>query len=422
MGLTRLCLLELLFVWRCTGFSYPEFSAITSSKLFLEIRNVAKSDVVETEAVVSEAVAEVSRKAKWARTRVFNSQNIFSNQPGLPNGVTVSSAAQQRSDNIWAIIQNILINTLVIIPCVAVGGPLFWIWYHLEPVGKGDVVYTAMDADLRDVEISRVGASGVALLRRQCDRHTGIMFAFTGIMLQTIFIYFIAVSCVLRIQAQAAYEGPSVPTPIILLFCSLFCNTMVCCSSVILGMKCLATNAPEGYQELHEMLVLLDSFVIPGMCTIVGALYLCTSNGISSLVFDATAMGFIISINMQIAGLMSWSLSGHGGRAFQPANVSIKDSENSTQHAYYSFYAGAVVATVMIPLGLLAGVVVIVLVVIATVLLPFGLRGYHQGHYRSLEEFRDVMYEAFLRIFVRCECVKKSTPKIVHSHNDVLGP
>lgn len=111
-------------------------------------------------------------------------------------------------------------------------------------------------------------------------------------------------------------------------------------------MKCFHTPPPHGYQQLHQALVLLDSFVIPLVGAVVGALFLCTSKGISNLVFDATAMGFICSINMQIAGLMSWSLSGHGGRAFQPANVSIKDSENSTQHAHYSFVASAVVATV----------------------------------------------------------------------------
>merc|ERR1719482_359674 len=156
------------------------------------------------------------------------------------------------------------------------------------------------------------------------------MFAFTGIMLQTIFLYFIAVFCFQRIWHEATTENTGNPTPIALLFCSLFCNTMTCCASLILGLKCWATKAPTGYQKLHKALVLYDSFVIPSVSAIVGALYLCTSNGISSLVFSSTSMAFITSINMQIAGLMSWSLSGHGGRAFQPANVNIKDSENST--------------------------------------------------------------------------------------------
>lgn len=357
------------------------------------MRDVANSSVVETESVVSEAIAAASRRAKWARKRYFNDQNIFLGQQ------RVTGSSQQRSHKSQRIIQ-ILINTLILIPCLGVGGPLFWIWYHLEPDGK-DVIFMAMDADLREVDISRVGASGVALLRRQCDRHEGIRFALTGIMLQTIFLYFIAVSCILRVNEQSTLGSTSKPTPVILLFCSLFCNTMVCCSSVILGMKCLETNAPEGYQQLHKILVLLDSFVIPGMCTIVGGWYLCTSNGISSLVFDATAMGFIISINKQIAGLMSWSLSGHGGRAFQPAAVSIKDSQNSTQHAQYSFIASVVVATVMFPLGFLAGTAVIILVVVFMVLFSLGAAGYYLGYHRS------EVFKSFIQACVGCECVKR---------------
>merc|ERR1719197_192659 len=93
---------------------------------------------------------------------------------------------------------------------------------------------------------------------------------------------------------------------------------------------------------MHRALVLLDSFCIPLVCGVVGSLYICTSRGISTLVFKSTSMAFICNINAQIAGLMSWSLSGHGGRAFQPANVSIKDSENSTQLANYSFATAAV--------------------------------------------------------------------------------
>merc|ERR1719420_265026 len=132
---------------------------------------------------------------------------------------------------------------------------------------------------------------------------------------------------------------------------------MTCCASFILGLKCKATQAPEGYEKLHGALVLLDSFVIPSVCVVVGSLYLCASNGISSLVFNSTAMAFICSINMQIAGLMSWSLSGHGGRSFQPANVSIKDSENTTEYAHYSFILSGVVALVTLPIAWLLGII-----------------------------------------------------------------
>jgi len=236
-----------------------------------------------------------------------------------------------------------------------VGSYLAYFWYKIDSGGKSDEIFTAVDADLREVEIARVGASGVALLRRQEDRHTGIMFAFTGIMLQTIFLYFIAVYCWGRIRLGWTDNGT--PTPIALIFCSLFCNTMTTSSSFILGLKCWATKAPEGYQKLHEALVLVDSFCIPAICTVVGALYLCTSDGITNLVFSSTAMAFLCSINMQIAGLMSWSLSGHGGRAFQPANVSIKDSENSTTYAHYSFGASLVVALVTLPVGWLLGLI-----------------------------------------------------------------
>jgi len=324
----RACLLTSLLAWAGDASSYQQLSASAPGKLFLHAESVAKNDIAKVEAVAVDTATGVSKDAQWARLQQL--RKVF--------------------DTSWR-------NNLVILPCLVVGSPLFWIWYKLEPMGKGDEIFTAIDADLREVEISRVGASGVALLRRQCDRHTGIMFAFTGIMLQTIFLYFIAVLSGQKIYHETIQYGDGTPTPVALLFCSLFCNTMSCCSSLILGIKCWATKAPEGYQQLHEILVVLDSFVIPSLCAMVGSMYLCTANGISSLVFNATAMAFICSINMQIAGLMSWSLSGHGGRAFQPANVSIKDSENSTQHAHYSFVASVVVAVVTLPLGYLVGII-----------------------------------------------------------------
>lgn len=303
-----------------------------TNKLFLQVEKAARRDAAELEAVVSDVISATSKTA----ARVQNSARM--------------QRLRKEFDISWQ-------NNLVIIPCLLVGIPLYRIWKDLEPGGKLDDIFTARDADLREVEISRIGASGVTLLRRQSDRHTGIMFAFTGIMLQTIFLYFIAVSCFQRLAHETEVQNAAAPTPIALLFCSLFCNTMTCCASFILGLKCKATQAPEGYEKLHQALVLLDSFVIPSVCVVVGSLYLCASNGISSLVFNSTAMAFICSINMQIAGLMSWSLSGHGGRAFQPANVSIKDSENSTTLANYSFVASGIVALVTLPISWLFGIV-----------------------------------------------------------------
>jgi len=318
--------IALVLRWAAAAGTYRELSSTAASK-FLQVEHAAKNDAAAIEAVVSGAVAVVAKGAKRARTH-------------LTKGFDTS----------WE-------NNLVIIPALLVGGFLFWRWYTLDPPGKMDDIFTARDADLREVEISKIGASGVTLLRRQSDRHTGIMFAFTGIMLQTIFLYFIAVFLFDRISREAEHRDTGSPTPVALLFCSLFCNTMTCCSSFILGLKCRATKSPDGYEKLHETLVLLDSFVIPSVCIVVGSLYLCASNGISSLVFNSTAMAFICSINMQIAGLMSWSLSGHGGRAFQPANISIKDSENSTLYAQYSFIAAIVVALATLPISWLCGIV-----------------------------------------------------------------
>jgi len=324
----RSCLLALLIGWAGSISTNLEVAESTARRLFLQAQHVVKNDIAGLEAIVSDTMIAATKDVKGARavrhTKVFDTS---------------------------------FRNNLVIIPCLVVGSPLLWIWYKSELVSKADEIFTAVDADLREVEIARVGASGVALLRRQCDRHTGIMFAFTGIMLQTIFLYFIAVYCCTRIHIEARLQDTGAPTPIALIFCSLFCNTMTCSASLILGLKCWATKAPEGYQRLHKALVLLDSFVIPSVSAVVGALYLCTSNGISSLVFSSTSMAFICSINSQIAGLMSWSLSGHGGRAFQPANVSIKDSENSTVYAHYSFAASALIAVITLPLGWVLGII-----------------------------------------------------------------
>lgn len=242
-------------------------------------------------------------------------------------------------------------SVLVFLPCVLIGSPLIWAWWQLEVIkhegSNTDEIWTAHDDDLREIDILEIGASGVALLRRHSDRQFGILLSFVGIMLQIVFLYFIAVYSI-----QGAGKLGERKTPLPLMFCSLFCNSMTCCASFITGMKTWDTSAPLGYEVLHRALVLLDSFIIPSIAVVVGSMYLCTSRTISALVFSATSMAFVCRINMQIAGLMSWSLSAHGGRAFQPAKVCIKDSVNTMQYAYYSLIGSALIALAMMPVAI----------------------------------------------------------------------
>lgn len=240
-----------------------------------------------------------------------------------------------------------LTSKLVMIPCVLIGGPLIWAWYKLDEIEHKDEIWTAQDADLREIDISGVGASGVALLRRHSDRKFGISLSIVGIMLQIVFLYYIAV-----FSFQHAWQPAEHKSPLPLIFCSMFCNSMACCASFIQGLKAWGTSAPIGFESIHRALVMLDSFIIPAISIMVSSIYLCTSESISSLVFSATAMVFVCCINMQIAGLMSWSLSGHGGRAFQPARVCIKDSVNTMQYAYYSLIGSALIALAMIPVAI----------------------------------------------------------------------
>merc|ERR1719272_620760 len=106
---------------------------------------MAKSDVAEIEALVSDAVAVASKDAKL----VANSARM--------------RRLKKEIDTSWQ-------NNLVIIPCLIIGIPLYRLWSTLEVSGKKDDIFTARDADLREVEISKLGASGVSLLRRQSDR------------------------------------------------------------------------------------------------------------------------------------------------------------------------------------------------------------------------------------------------------------
>lgn len=246
-------------------------------------------------------------------------------------------------------------SVMVILPCLLIGCPLIWAWWQLPEVikdegGINDEIWTAHDENLREIDISSVGASGVALLRRHSDRQFGILLSFVGIMLQIVFLYFIAVYSIQGAGKSALVEESKTPPP--LMFSSLFCNSMTCFASFITGMKTWDTSAPPGYEVLHRALVMLDSFIIPSIAVVVGSMYLCTSRTISALVFNATSMAFVCQINMQIAGLMGWSLSAHGGRAFQPGRVCIKDSVNTMQYAYYSLIGSALIALALIPVAI----------------------------------------------------------------------
>merc|ERR1719343_1711487 len=111
------------------------------------------------------------------------------------------------------------------------------------------------------------------------------------------------------------------------------------CGQMIVGVKAWRTAAPEGFAKLHHALVLWDSFIIPISGIIVGGLYLCSSKDINSLVFRSTSMAFVSGISKQIASMMSWSLSAHGGRAYQPSKICLKDDINSLNYTYYSLIA-----------------------------------------------------------------------------------
>lgn len=284
--------------------------------------------------------------------------------PPLLPSPALPPAAAELSDNVTGVLVRLtriveseltLGNTLVLVPCLILAGPLTWIWWQLDKMGahSGTEIWTATDADMREVDISTVGASGVALLRRRTDREFAILFSYVGIFLQTIFLYFIALYSRSKALAPTPPVAPKAvglvgsQAPLWLIFCSLFCNSMTGFASIIQGLKAWNTDAPPGYHTVHRTLVMLDSFIIPSASIIVGSVYLCTSGNIAQLIFSATSMAFVCQINQQIAGLMSWSLSGHRGFAFQPGYVCIKDSVNSMRYASYSIVASAFVAVVM---------------------------------------------------------------------------
>mmetsp|Transcript_70369 Transcript_70369/g.139566 ORF Transcript_70369/g.139566 Transcript_70369/m.139566 type:complete len:717 (+) Transcript_70369:98-2248(+) len=228
------------------------------------------------------------------------------------------------------------LNMGVFIPWGLLAIPLGIISFRLTEIeNEKDKIYTAEDDNLRHTEISSIGISGVALLRRPSDRRWAIRCAFVSLLLQVAFLYFIIVYDFAFLFTKGQGHAVFIRTPV-LLFCGVLVNALSCCSIMISGSKMWHTAAPEGYEDIHRILVALDSFIIPAVCIIAGTLYLCTANGIMSLVFSSTALHFVVSFNARFAGLLSWSLSVHGGRAFKPTEVLIKDDVDSMTYAQRS--------------------------------------------------------------------------------------
>jgi len=256
-----------------------------------------------------------------------------------------------RSSNVFhfkRLFASATLNTMVIVPMIVVAIPLGWAWWQLLSFAHSDEVWTAQDADLREVDISQIGASGVVLLRTPSDRKLAILLSFAGIMLQTMFLYFMSLYSWMNVGGTKVTHD----APCVLLFGSIFMNTVSCCASMITGMKAWHTTAPKGYETIHCILVGLDSFVIPSVSVLVGSVFLCTSSNIASLVLSSTAMAFVCSINSRLAALISWSLSAHGGRIYQPAKLGIKDAVNSMQYTYMSLAFAALFSIIMVPVGI----------------------------------------------------------------------
>jgi len=243
-----------------------------------------------------------------------------------------------------------LLNLLLVIPWGLMGIPLGIIWYQLKSLkDEKDTIWTAEEESMRIVEISSIGISGVALLRRPSDRRWAIRCTFLSFIFQMAFLYFIIVYDFASLNTEFVIF---VRTPA-LLFCSLFLNALSCCSIMICGAKTWQTEAPEGYETIHIILVSLDAFIIPSVCIIAGTLFLCTSIGITSLIFSSTSMGFVVNFNRQFAALLSWSLANHGGRAFRPTEVFIKDDVDSMTYAMRSLIFSFAVATVTVLVGMI---------------------------------------------------------------------
>jgi len=145
-------------------------------------------------------------------------------------------------------------------------------WELSKLVNEKDGIWTAEDADLRAVEITSLGMSGVALLRRASDRRFAVKLSYVSFMLQVAFLYFIVIYDVASLTESLSVIFVKTPA---LLFCSLFINTMSCCASMIMGAKAIHTPAPDGYATIHKILVALNSFILPFCCICTGTAGAC---------------------------------------------------------------------------------------------------------------------------------------------------
>lgn len=245
--------------------------------------------------------------------------------------------------------ESFLMDIMAVVPLVAVGLPISFILTSLVAIGKPsnpDELWTPTDADLREVGLEEVGGIGVALLRRTKDRRAAIRTACAGLVLEVLFLYFLLVSCL------EGFRSIEKGTPLVLLWSSMFFHIISCCTSIIRGIKAWDTACPENYATIHRIMVMMEGFLIPVATGFIGCIFLAKSDGITDLVLNTTAVGWISQANLQMAGLIVWSLSAHGGRVYQPTRVCIKDSVNSMRYAFYTLGGAATIALVMVSASL----------------------------------------------------------------------
>lgn len=333
------------------------------------MRRVMPREGLNPETCVKEANASADKECLWdsdCGSGATCQGRLCHHNSGLVSRVLAESRGEGRlevyvgnstEDSLKTLVQfehaqfSYFLNMGVLIPWGLLAIPLVMISFRLVEIeNEKDKIYTAEDENLRHAEIGNIGISGVALLRRPSDRRWAIRCAFVSLLLQVAFLYFIVVYDFAYLSTDRQALVVFIRTPV-LLFCSILVNALSCCSFMISGSKLWHTGAPEGYEDIHRILVALDSFVIPSVCIVVGTLYLCTANGIMSLVFSSTALQFVARFNARFAGLLSWSLSVHGGRAFRPTEVLIKDDVDSMGYAQRSLIFSFIWALLTLVIG-----------------------------------------------------------------------
>lgn len=244
-------------------------------------------------------------------------------------------------------------NAMVFIPIGILLVPIIWISIqanYLDQLPNVPKVWTAPDSDVREVEISDLGASGIALLRFHDHRKFGIYFANVGLVVQAVFVYFIFLAYASAFEIRV--EQYTYDAPLILLFVSCFFNALLMCAHFIQGKKLLKTTTPEGYENVHRLLVIIDSFILPVAAFVSGQMWISTSSSTSQYVFNCTSVAWVMQINRQIAKLMTWNLASHGGYSIKPNWVSVKDTDNNMELALYSLLASAILSAIFAPVAI----------------------------------------------------------------------